>query len=405
MILKFKSVATAFSAAFLLLGFHDVCAQTYIPVSFSVVDTSIFQDAAHHWYDIVEKERIINPQKERPRYKPTQLSLIADNILLYQKNNGGWPKNYDMLAILTPEQKDSLIKTKDQENTTFDNQNTYSQIACLAKIYFVTKSEEYKKAALKGLDYILAAQYSNGGWPQCYPLQKNYSRFITYNDDVFSGIMKLLKDIRDNKLQYNFIDDNRREKLAKAFDKGIQCILKTQLNSRNNYTAWGQQYDEKSLMPVWARSFEPPAISNSESADVTLLLMSINKPDKKIIGAVQNAVKWFNTSKILGARVETVQAQLDTNEYTISKTDKAVIRDEFAAPIWARYHELKTHRPLFCDRGQKIVYSLAEVSRERRDGYAWYTYEPQKVLNRYHVWQKKWAPEENVLEEQMVAKE
>ena len=133
--------------------------------------------------------------------------------------------------------------------------------------------------------------------------------------------------------------------------------------------------------------------------------MRINKPDKKVIAAVQSAVKWFNASKVLGARGETVQAQLDTNEYTISKTDKIVIRDEFAAPIWARYHELKTYRPLFCDRGQKIVYSLAEVSRERREGYAWYTYEPQKVLNRYHVWQKKWAPEENVLEEQMVAKE
>jgi hypothetical protein len=39
------------------------------------------------------------------------------------------------------------------------------------------------------------------------------------------------------------------------------------------------------------------------------------------------------------------------------------------------------------------VYSLAEVERERRDGYAWYNYSPQKILNKYPKWQQKWAPE------------
>jgi len=60
---------------------------------------------------------------------------------------------------------------------------------------------------------------------------------------------------------------------------------------------------------------------------------------------------------------------------------------------------------MFCDRDRKIVSSLAEVGRERRDGYMWYTYEPQKVLNRYPAWQRKWAPEKNVLEQDMVASE
>ena len=47
----------------------------------------------------------------------------------------------------------------------------------------------------------------------------------------------------------------------------------------------------------------------------------------------------------------------------------------------------------------KIVYSLAEVDRERRDGYGWYTYEPQKVLNAYSSWQQKWAKDKNVLQQ------
>ena len=74
------------------------------------------------------------------------------------------------------------------------------------------------------------------------------------------------------------------------------------------------------------------------------------------------------------------------------------MNDSSAAPIWTRYYELKTHRPLFCNRDSKVVYSLAEVLRERRDGYGWYTYEPQKVLKLYPTWQKKWAPGKNVFE-------
>ena len=56
-----------------------------------------------------------------------------------------------------------------------------------------------------------------------------------------------------------------------------------------------------------------------------------------------------------------------------------------------RYYELKTHVPLFCNRDSKVVYSLAEVDRERRDGYGWYTYEPQKVLKAFPEWAKKWG--------------
>jgi PelA/Pel-15E family pectate lyase len=374
-----------------------VFAQKDIPDEFRTIDTRIFEDASHHWYDLYEKDRVIQPKANQPRYKATDLAEVADNILLYQKNNGGWPKNYDMLAILTPEQKDSLIKDKAVLNTTFDNRTTYSHIACLAKIYYVTKVEKYKEAALKGLDYIMDAQYSNGGWPQYFPLEKGYSRHITYNDDAFSGIMILLKDIIEAKKEYDFIDANRRKKLKVSFDKGLECILKTQINDAGKPTAWCQQYDEVSLEPAWARAFEPPSICNGESVDVVEMLMSIKNPDKKIIDAIQDAVAWFKESEILETKVLVVPAPDLVTPYKISKSDRVVVHDSLAPPIWTRYYELKTHRPLFCNRDSKVVYSLAEVNRERRDGYSWYTYGPQKVLNQYPAWQQKWAKDRNVL--------
>jgi PelA/Pel-15E family pectate lyase len=356
----------------------------------NIIDTTIFSDAAHHWYDISEKGNLINPRPGHPKYRATDIQNIADNILLYQKANGGWPKNYDVQAILTSEQKDTLLQAKNTTNTTFDNRTTYSQIAYLANAATILHTGKYKIAILKGLDFIIASQYNNGGWPQYYPLGKDYSRHITFNDDAYTGIMYLLKDITEGKPEYAFLDNAYKTKLQTAFNKGLDCVLKTQINDAGNPTAWCQQYDEVSLEPAWARKFEPPSICNGESVDVVLLLMSIKQPSKAVIDAVQNAVNWFNQSKITGIRVKTIAAPEMVTPYRISTTDKIVVADDNAPVIWTRYYELKTHQPLFCNRDSKVVYSLAEVERERRDGYAWYTYAPQKVLDKYPAWAKKY---------------
>ncbi|MFP5040181.1 pectate lyase [Parasediminibacterium sp. JCM 36343] len=350
-----------------------------------------------HWYSIADSKNMINALPNRPRCQPTDLVNIGDNILLFQKANGGWPKNYDMFAKLTDDQKQAVTAKKNDLSTTFDNGTCYTQIAALATVYNATKAEKYKKGTLDGLDYILNAQYANGGWPQYYPLEEGYSREITYNDGVMEGIMSLLKDIIDHKPIYAFVVGKCRLKLQKAFDKGLDCILKTQINDVGKPTAWCQQYDEITLQPAWARKFEPPSICNGESSDIVLFLMRIKKPSKPIIEAVQNAVAWFQESEIYNTKVLTVPAPEMQTPYRISRKDRVVMIDSTAPPIWTRYYELKTHKPIFCNRDSKIVYSLAEVSRERRDGYSWYNYKPQKVLNKYKQWQQKWAVGNNVL--------
>ncbi|MCX7797386.1 MAG: pectate lyase [Melioribacter sp.] len=360
-------------------------------------DVSGFQNSAHHWYDIYSEENVINPRPGRPRYKPENVKEIADNILLYQKENGGWPKNYDMLAILTEDQKDSLLKAKNQLNTTFDNWTTHTQVEYLAQAYHLIHDERYKEACLRGIDFILSAQYSNGGWPQFYPDTSGYRKYITFNDGVMVGIMKVLYNIVQNKPQYSFVDSVRREKVKRAFEKGLDCILKTQIKEDGKLTAWPQQADNIGLFPQWARTFEPPSICNGESAEVVLFLMSIENPSKEVIKAVQSAVQWFEESKIKGIRI--IEKKIEPKKYYYSTFDydRIVVNDSTAPPVWTRYYELKTHRPLFCNRNRKIVYSLAEVEHERRAGYTWYTYAPQQVLNKYPEWQKKYAPNENVL--------
>ena len=173
----------------------------------------------------------------RPQFKPNEISDIADNIILFQKTNGGWAKNYDVYAILTDAQKDSVKASAGVLNTTFDNGSTFNHIAVLSNVYTVTKVDKYKLAAIKGLNYIIQSHYKNGGWPQYYPLESNYGSHITFNDGAMVGIMVLLKDIHDGKPQYAFIDDKLRKSLEKAYLEGLDCILKMQINDTGKPTA------------------------------------------------------------------------------------------------------------------------------------------------------------------------
>ncbi len=365
-------------------------------------DVSGFDNSAHHWYDIFSEENVINPLPNRPRYKPENVKEIADNILLYQKENGGWPKNYDMLAILTEEQKDSLIKAKHQLNTTFDNWTTHTQVEYLAHAYTVLHDVRYKNACLRGIDFILSAQYQNGGWPQYFPDTSGYRKYITFNDGVMAGIMNVLYSIIKGDNHFKFVDNHRKEKIKIAYEKGLDCILKTQIYDNGKLTAWPQQADHIGLYPQWARNFEPPSICNWESTSIVLFLMSIDNPSSKVVNAIQSAVKWFEDSKIYGVRI--IEKKIEPKKYYFSTFDydRIVIEDSTAPPIWTRFYELKTHRPLFCNRNKKFVYSLSEVEHERRAGYTWYTYAPQKVLDKYREWQKKYAPHNNVLKKQDV---
>jgi PelA/Pel-15E family pectate lyase len=383
---------------FLIILSVDGFSQSFTSKVYTPIRLESFESSAHHWYFIRDKSNIINPLPNTPKYQPEEITKIADNILLFQRNNGGWPKNYDMQAILTREQADSVRKTKKVLHTTFDNSNTYTQIEYLAHVYNQTHLTKYKKACLKGIQFCLDAQYPNGGWPQYFPIEpKDYSRHITYNDGAYIGVLTLIQKIAAKDTLYSFVPEKMRKQSQTAYNRGIDCILNSQINENGILTVWCQQHDEVTLQPVWARAFEPPAICNSESVPIVLFLMKLKKPNERVIRAIQSAVKWFDESKILYTRVETVKASTENTKYTTISTDKRVVTDSTAAPIWTRYYELGTHRPLFCDRDSKFLYSFSEVSRERRVGYGWYTYEPEKVLKKYPAWQKKWAANENVL--------
>ncbi|MFH0988656.1 MAG: pectate lyase [bacterium] len=349
-----------------------------------------FYDSSHHWYDILDEVRVIAPMARQERYSDQESNRIADNILLYQKSNGGWPKNYDMQAVLTKDQYDAVLASKNELNTTFDNGATHSHVAYLAQAYGLFKTAVYKEACLKGLDFILSAQYPNGGWPQFYPDINGYRKYITFNDGAMIGIMKLLHDIVTNDPAYSFVDPQRRSLLKQAYTNGIACILKCQIQQKGIATVWCQQHDNRTYEPQKARTYELPSLCSLESAEIVQFLMSIENPGKDIVGAVQSAIAWYKRSAIKGIRIDTVDAPRVQFQYHTTSIDRVAVDDPKAPPIWTRFYELGTNRPFFSNRDGIPVYTLAEVDRERRTGYGWYAYAPAQLLHEYSAWEKKW---------------
>jgi len=332
--------------------------------------------------------------RQRPGFYTTDEAVrIADNVLLYQRNTGGWQKGIDMARVLSEQDKAKLHKAKSRKDSTLDNSATHTQIRYLAKVYYATRLERFRQALLRGIDYLLEAQYANGGWPQTYPWLRGYSKFITFNDGAMIGAMSVLRDIAQNKPEYAFVDEVRRQKTNNAVQKGIECILKCQIVVNGKKTAWCAQHDEKTFIPRKARSYELPSISGSESVGVVRFLMSIDNPAPEIIEAIQNAVAWFDRVKLTGIR------QVNKPDSSMERGyDKVIIKDVTAPPIWARFYQIGTNRPIFCGRDGKIKYRLAEIEHERRTGYSWYGYGPAELLAKdYPAWQKKRAPEQNVL--------
>jgi PelA/Pel-15E family pectate lyase len=359
-------------------------------------DVAGFYDSSHHWYDIEDEDKVITPLPDQHRYDSGEVSEIADNILLFQKSNGGWPKNYDMLAVLTKEQRAAVLAARNQTNTTFDNGATYSQVEFLARAYSVVGDDAYREACIRGLDFILSAQYPNGGWPQFYPDTTGYRKFITFNDGAMIGVMTVLHHILRISPDYRFVDGERRAKVDAAYERGIRCILNCRVTQHGERIAWGQQHDNVDFRLREARTFEPASLAARESAGIVLFLMDIDHPNPGIVEAVQRAVAWLEKSEISGIRVKEIKAPVAN--YTYRKNvdfDRIVVDDSAAPPIWARMYEIGTNVPLFCNRDRKCVYTLAEVDRERRAGYTWYCYEPAEVLERYPDWRTKWVKDEH----------
>lgn len=309
---------------------------------------------------------------------------VAENVLLYQRDAGGWPKNIAMHKPLSEPEKAKINDDKGLNDAIFDNSATTTEMRFLARMYNKTNNEAYKESFNMGLKFILDAQYENGGWPMFYPLRKGYYTHITFNDNAIVNILLLLRDIKDNKPLFASITDIENfNKVGEAYNKGIGIILKTQIIVEGKPTVWCAQHEENTLLPAKARTYELPSFSGGESVGIIKFLMEIPDPSPEIIKSVTGAVEWLDSHRIKNTR-------WDMFINSDGKRDRRIVQDPKAGDLWARFYDLETEEPYVCDRDGIKKKTLGEIGYERRNGYSWYTDAPQEVLDLYPAWKAKW---------------
>lgn len=176
-------------------------------------------------------------------------------------------------------------------------------------------------------------------------------------------------------------DEVLAKRSVEAIERGIQCILKTQLKQDGKLTAWCAQYNAKTLKPEMARKFELASLSGSESVGIVRFLMRINQPSPEIIEAVERAVEWFEKVKITGYKFVDISAPQES-----SGKDRVLVPDSTGI-LWARFYDVDTNEPFFTGRDSQRHQSINEVENERRTGYAWYGTWPLKLLTKeYPAW-------------------
>ena len=326
-------------------------------------------------------------------FQTEEARRIGDQLLLYQRVTGGWPKNIDMVKPLTDKKRQQVLKEQSRRNdSTTDNDATTTQMTFLARLYQQTKDNRYREAFCRGMEYLLSGQYANGGWPQFWPVMRDYQIHITYNDHAMEHTMWMLKEVAEQQEPYQgkLTTKALRKKMKTAFDKGIDCILATQIRRDGKPTVWCQQHDRETLAPAPARAYELPSFCTAESAGLVRLLMSLEQPDDRVKAAIHGAMQWLDDHKLTGMRVER------TGKPGSPDRDTRLVPDANAKPLWARFYDLKYAEPYVCDRDGIPRRHLHQIGTERRNGYSWYTDGIASLYKAYDRWAERYDPEHKV---------
>jgi PelA/Pel-15E family pectate lyase len=330
-------------------------------------------------------------------YGTPEARHVADVIVSFQTPSGGWSKNLDLSGDVRARGQsyttDNLSKhpgpddfdtPKDRHWNyvgTLDNDATNTELHFLSLVSGATPGaagEVYRASFLRGIRYLLAAQFPNGGWPQVWPLEGGYHDAITYNDNAVTESAETLTAVAEGAGNYAAPAELRKQARASA-EHALECILSTQVIVKGQRTVWAQQHDALTLAPVAGRNYEPAALSSGESASVLVYLMQLPHPSAAVIASVDTGVAWLKSAAIMG------------QEWVGGRGDPKGRHLEVkagAGPIWARYYSIATGLPIFGDRDKTIHDDVSELSLERRNGYAWYSAGPQQALDAYTAWNK-----------------
>ncbi len=278
----------------------------------------------------------------------------AESLRRGQMRSGGWQAHIEFEPSLRSKWAYRIdpARSKAKDQSSLDDDKTQSAIRFLIHLDQALEFKheaihEMTTYALHGL--IEQGQLANGGfpqvyslssdkpatdkpattatssarypstWPREYPGHREYWNQYTLNDNLATDLMKVFF------LAHDVYQDDQYQAAALRL---ADSLLLTQMPAPQ--PAWAQQYNQD-LEPIWARKFEPPAISGGESQSVIETLMAVYQRtgEKKYLNAVEPALDYLQKSELPDGRL-------------------------------ARFYELKTNRPLYFTREYELTYSDAD---------------------------------------------
>ncbi|WP_182867819.1 pectate lyase [Rhodopirellula sp. JC639] len=274
----------------------------------------------------------------------------AESLRRGQMRSGGW----QAMVEFEPERRRRWAyrvdpaRSKAKDQSSLDDDKTQSALRFLIQLDRVLdfKDDSIHEMTLYALDGLIQrGQFSGGGfpqvwtdrrgpaadtpddnasypesWPRTYPGHNEYWHRYTLNDHLARDVMKVL-----------FLADEvyGDARYCDAAVKLADSLLAAQMPDPQ--PAWAQQYNAK-MQPIWARKFEPPAITSSESFSVieTLMMVYRHIGDPKYLDPIPKALDYLERCQLPDGRV-------------------------------ARFYELKTNRPLYFTRDYQLTYDDGDM--------------------------------------------
>ena len=283
-----------------------------------------------------------------------EAAQAAGEALMYgQLKSGGWQNCVDF----NPQGERLNLyrngKGRGANNSTLDDNISQSAIRFMARLDQALdfKNKEVHGSVQIALDALFKAQYPNGAFPQIWtgpvPAQpiikasypdyewrtegkiKNYWDMYTLNDGLAGTVSTTLLAAADI-----YKDPKYQNAVIRLGDFLILAQMP------DPQPVWAQQYGYN-MHPIWARRFEPPAITGGESQDAIETLLKVYRVtgDKKYLEPIPRALAYLKKSRLPDGRL-------------------------------ARYYELKTNRPLYMNR-RNDEYYLTYDDTELPSHYGW----------------------------------
>lgn len=262
----------------------------------------------------------------------------ADALIAGQKPEGGWHYFIDQAGeASTRRWYDTIGKNawRLEEfqhywgNATYDDAGTSEAMQFLLRIYVEKHDARFKPALDRAINFVLKSQYPIGGWPQRYPPVENgglhgkpdYTRYITFNDDVAGENIKFLIMV------HQALGD---ERVLDAITRAMSVYLVTQQGQPQ--PGWGLQHS-LDLKPAGARTYEPEALATHATAGNIQQLLNFYRltGDTKYLARVPEALDWLDSVRL----------------------PPELVKDGRAYPTFI---EIGTNKPLFIHRtGSNVV--------------------------------------------------